>query len=68
MRVIGEVSIHHVSVAQVPGQYGLVPLTSVTFEHNGEFYGSRYHGALSPGDIAGLRESFRQRRAREVRT
>lgn len=60
------ISVYHMKVDYVPGQWGMVPLTSITFEFNGQLYGSRHHGALTPADIAGLREAFRQRRMKEM--
>jgi hypothetical protein len=59
------IAVHHVRVDYLPGQWGMVPLTSVTFEYDGQFYGARYPGTLTPADIAGLREAFRARRMRE---
>lgn len=60
------ISVHHVRVDYLPGPWGMVPLTSITFEYGGQFYGARYPGALTTADIGGLREAFRARRMKEI--
>lgn len=62
-----EVTVSHRAVVSLPTEVGMRTFTDVTFEVGGEYYGSRYLGALSLHDIERERLLFARRHSTSSR-
>lgn len=58
--------VHAFSHKMAATPLGMRPFTDVCFVHQGVFYGSRYQGTLSPGQIQAEGALFKRRRAAEI--
>ena len=58
-------AVHAFVYRTVPTTYGPRMYTDVCFVFMGQFYGARYHGALSKQDMAAESGAFLRRRQKE---